>query len=196
MNRSESKYFNTALLMDEALIALLEKKDLEYITVKEICEKAGVNRSTFYLHYETIDDLVNEAMKNVNRRFVACFTQNEDEFYRKINGGQLEDLVLVTQDYLRPYLRFIRENRKVYRASFRNPNEMRVHERYRELKKNILEPILKKFGVPETRWRYYIAYYIEGVAAIVKEWLNRDCQDSVEDIADIIEECVRPFHGK
>jgi len=196
MNRSQSKYFNTALLMDEALIALLEKKDLEYITVKEICEKAGVNRSTFYLHYETIDDLVNEAMKNVNQRFLAYFTQNQDDLCRKINGGRLEDLVLVTRDYLMPYLRFIRENRRVYRASFRNPNQMRADERYQDLKKYILEPILKKFGVSETRWRYYIAYYIEGVAAIVKEWLNRDCQDTVEDIAAIIEECVRPFHGR
>lgn len=50
MNEFNSKYFKTALRMDEALIALLEKKDLEYITVKEICEEADVNRSTFYLH--------------------------------------------------------------------------------------------------------------------------------------------------
>ena len=48
--------------MDEALIALLEEKDLGYITVKEICRQAGVNRSTFYLHYETIADLVDEAL--------------------------------------------------------------------------------------------------------------------------------------
>ncbi len=39
MNKSESKYFHTALRMDEALISLLEEKDLEYISVKEICEK-------------------------------------------------------------------------------------------------------------------------------------------------------------
>ena len=38
MNRSESKYFNTALKMDVALMSLLENKDLEYITIKEICE--------------------------------------------------------------------------------------------------------------------------------------------------------------
>ena len=50
MNAFNSKYFKIALRMDEALIALLEKKDLEYITVKEICEEADVNRSTFYLH--------------------------------------------------------------------------------------------------------------------------------------------------
>ena len=52
MNKNESKYFNTAILFDEALIYLLENKDIEYITIKEICNKAGVNRSTFYLHYE------------------------------------------------------------------------------------------------------------------------------------------------
>ena len=51
MNRAESKYFSTAVRMDEAFLALLEKKEFAYITVKEICEKAGVNRSTFYLHY-------------------------------------------------------------------------------------------------------------------------------------------------
>ena len=47
MNKSESKYFNTAEKMDRALLTLLEKKDLPYITVKEICAEAGVNRSTF-----------------------------------------------------------------------------------------------------------------------------------------------------
>ena len=70
MNKSESKYFNTALLMDEALIRLLEVKDYEYITVKEICEKAGVNRSTFYLHYETVNDLLSECLENVKKRFL------------------------------------------------------------------------------------------------------------------------------
>lgn len=58
MNRSESKYYNIALLMDQASVELLNKKEYEFITVKEICEKAGVNHSTFYLHYETIDDLL------------------------------------------------------------------------------------------------------------------------------------------
>ena len=41
MNKTESKYFSTAARMDEAFLALLEKKDLPYITVKEICQQAG-----------------------------------------------------------------------------------------------------------------------------------------------------------
>ena len=61
MDRSQSKYFHTAAKMDEALISLLNEKEFEYITVKEICARAGVNRSTFYLHYENTRDLLEEA---------------------------------------------------------------------------------------------------------------------------------------
>lgn len=195
MNKSESKYFNTALCMDEALIALLEVKDLEYITVKEICEEAGVNRSTFYLHYETIDDLVNEAMESVDERFLSYFTQISDGFFDKLNGNELKDLVLITQDYLQPYLQFINDNKKIYRAAFRNPNAMQANMRYENLKRNVLEPILKKFGVPDTFRQYYIAYYIEGSMAIIRKWLENNCSDSIETIATIIEECVRPSSG-
>lgn len=194
MNKSESKYFNTALCMDEALISLLKVKDLEYITVKEICEKAGVNRSTFYLHYETIDDLVNEAIETMNRRFMSCFA-NINGTAERLDHTDLSNLVLITQDYLYPYLRFVRENKDLYRAAFRNPKEMQANVKYGYIKKYIVEPILKRFGVPNPYWKYYIAYYINGTMAIIKEWLETECQDPVEMIAAVIEECVRPGDG-
>ena len=55
--------------MDKAFLELLEKKDFPYITVKEICQAAGVNRSTFYLHYETIADLLEETSQYIIRQF-------------------------------------------------------------------------------------------------------------------------------
>ena len=192
MNKSESKYFNTALRMDEALITLLEKKDLEYITVKEICHQAGVNRSTFYLHYETTVDLVNETLEMINQRFLSYFPQQEEEVLGNMGSREREDLVLVTREYLFPYLRFIRDNKKVYRAAFRNPSSMQAHARYGEMKQQILSPILERFESPAAHRPYYMAYYVEGIVAIVKEWLRRDCTDEVEMIADIIESCVRP----
>ena len=45
----------TKKLIKEALIELLSKEDLQHISVKRICENADLNRSTFYLHYETIE---------------------------------------------------------------------------------------------------------------------------------------------
>ena len=195
MNKSESKYFNTALRMNEALIALLEEKDLEYITVKEICRQAGVNRSTFYLHYETISDLVDETLEMVNQRFRSYFPQREEEVLGDMASRKREDLVLVTREYLLPYLRFIRDNKKVYRAAFRNPGSMGAHTRYGELRQHILGPILERFEIPAAHRPYYMAYYVEGIIAIVKEWLRQDCGDEVEMIAGIIESCVRPRDG-
>lgn len=199
MNKSESKYFNTALRMDEALIALLEKKDLEYITVKEICHQAGVNRSTFYLHYESIAELLDETMEMINQHFLSYFPQEEEAVLGDMEHRELNDLVFVTQEYLLPYLRFIQDNKKVYRAAFRNPSSMHANARYGVLKQRILNPILERFEIPAARRPYYIAYYVEGIAAIVKEWLRHDCGDSVEMIAAIIESCVRPkeiHHGQ
>ena len=199
MNKSESKYFNTALRMDEALIALLEKKDLEYITVKEICHQAGVNRSTFYLHYESIAELLDETMEMIDQRFLSYFPQEEEAVLGDMEHRELNDLVFVTQEYLLPYLRFIQDNKKVYRAAFRNPSSMQANARYGVLKQRILDPILERFEIPAARRPYYIAYYVEGIAAIVKEWLRHDCGDSVEMIAAIIESCVRPkeiHHGQ
>ena len=69
---------------------------------------------------------------------------------------------------------------------------MQANVKYGYIKKYIVEPILKRFGVPDAYWRYYIAYYIDGTMAIIKEWLETDCRDSVEMIAAVIEECVRP----
>ena len=195
MNKSESKYFNTALRMDEALIALLEEKDLEYITVKEICHQAGVNRSTFYLHYETIADLANETLEMIQRRFLSYFPQQEENVLGNISSREREELVLVTREYLLPYLRFIRDNKKIYRAAVRNPGSMQAYTRYVELKQRILSPILERFEIPANHRPYYIAYYVEGIAAIIKEWLQQDCADKVEMIADIIESCVRPKNG-
>ena len=102
MNKSESKYFNTALRMDEALLALLEEKDLEYITVKELCHRAGVNRSTFYLHYETITDLVNETLEMVMRRFLSYFPQQEEEILGNLGSRGREELILVTRGVSSP----------------------------------------------------------------------------------------------
>ena len=59
--------------MDEALLSLLKEKTFAYITVSEICKKAGVNRSTFYLHYENTVDLLHETVRFLLDDFVAYF---------------------------------------------------------------------------------------------------------------------------
>lgn len=192
MNCPESKYFSTAERMDQALIALLEKKDLAYITVKEICAAAGVNRSTFYLHYETIDDLLAETMDYINQRFRAYFAPDAEAFLDNVGGCLAERLILISPEYLDPYLQYIRENKSIYRASFLRPEGMRAQNRADALSENILKPILRKFQVPDGEQKYWIAFFIHGISAIILLWVGNDCQEPIPWIRDTIIHCVRP----
>ena len=133
MNKSESKYYNTALLMNQALVELLNKKDFEFITVKEICVKAGVNRQTFYLHYDTVNDLLEECVDNSNKKFVSYFKENTREFFDKLKTGTKEDLILITPKYLTPYLTYIKENQVIYQVAVKHTQIMNSVEKFNSL---------------------------------------------------------------
>lgn len=192
MNKSESKYYNTALLMNQALIELLNKKDYEFITIKEICKKAGVNRSTFYLHYENIDDLLCESIENSNKKFLSYFSENFKDITKKIKQNDKDNLILITPEYLLPYLNYIKENKVVYQVSAEHPVIMQSIKKYNLLQENILYPIFQKFDIPEKMKKYFSAYYINGVYAIIAEWMKAGCKDETSLIMDAIIQCVRP----
>ena len=191
MNKHESKYFSTAILMDEALISLLDKKSIEFITVKEICEKASVNRSTFYLHYESINDLLVETADYVNEKFISYFDKDVNNFIEEIKTSKLEDLKLIKKEYLTPYLNFVKDNKKIFKASFSKPSNMDVFNKYNSLEKNIFIPILERFNVPEKDRKYLVTFYISGIMAIIKNWIINDCKDEISDIEEIIVKCTK-----
>ena len=117
MNKNESKYFNTAVKMDKALLSRLEKKDFEFITIKEICDTAGVNRSTFYLHYDNTSDLLQEATKYIIETFLSYFTIDTKPISNRYSEGELNNLIFITPEYLTPYLTFIKENKRLFKVS-------------------------------------------------------------------------------
>ena len=190
MNKSESKYFNTAARMDEAFLALLEKKDFAYITVKEICEAAGVNRSTFYLHYETLNDLLAECTQYMNERFLSYMQHDSATFIAKLRDCPLEELYLVTPEYLMPYLRYIKENQRLFRTGLENASTLHLDESYAGLLRHVITPILERYGVPEQDRTYLMAFYISGLMAIITEWLKNGCSDSIEQIIAVMQRCV------
>lgn len=193
MNKSASKYYNTALLMNHALIDLLNKKDYDFITIKEICKKAGVNRSTFYLHYDNLGDLLGETIQNTNQNFLACFAKSAPKIAPRITSQNKQDLIFITPEYLLPYLNYIKENKVVYQVSAKHPNLMQSIKKYNLLKENILYPIFRQFNIQENQQKYVSAYYINGVYAIIDEWIKDGCQDDINLIMQTIIDCVRPL---
>ncbi|MBR6516294.1 MAG: TetR/AcrR family transcriptional regulator [Bacilli bacterium] len=186
MNKSESKYYNTALLMDEALLLLLEKKEYEFITVKEICEKAGVNRSTFYLHYESIDDLLYETIEMISKRFYNAFN---NEIITP-NTKNKDDLFLINDQYLIPYLEFIKENKKIYKLIHQNPYIFGKQDAFQKLYNNLFSVILDRYGVASDEKEYIFAFFSFGLVAVIQKWIENDCKDDIYKIAKIMKSVI------
>ena len=127
MNKSESKYFNTAAKMDMALISLLKKKSFAYITVSEICQTAGVNRSTFYLHYETVGDLLEEAARYLLNDFLSYFSTDTKSIALNLKNCELNDLVFICDKYLTPYFMYIKDNKEVFGTALANNKTFFTH---------------------------------------------------------------------
>ena len=190
MNRSESKYFATAARMDEAFLELLEKKDFTYITVKEICEKAGVNRSTFYLHYETVSDLLAESARYIITQFVEAMPHDTAEFMSQIQTRPLEELYLITPEYLTPYLNYIKKHRRIFRTTLEQASVLGMNDAYLSLNRHVFMPILNRYQVPLSNQKYMMPFYINGLMGIVNEWLKEDCEDSIERMISVIQVCI------
>lgn len=194
MNKNESKYFNTAAKMDQAFLELLEKKDFSYITVKEICAKAGVNRSTFYLHYETVEDLLSESVEYMNEQFLSHMKQDTEVFMTRIKECPVEQLYLVTPKYLKPYLSYIQEHKRIFYTAITKASTLRLDDSYNRMFRHVFTPILDRYQVPVEDRRYMMAFYIQGMMAIITEWLKDDCKDSMEHIMAVIQQCVTQPH--
>ena len=196
MNKSESKYFNTASKMDEAFLDLLSKKDFAYITVKEICNQAGVNRSTFYLHYETVADLLSESIEYMNGRFLNYINLDSQKIVKRLKDCPLDELYLITPEYLNPYLNYIKENKRLFKTATENAGVLRLNETYNRMFDAVFTPILERFRVPPQDRQYIMAFYIRGLMAMITEWIKQDCADSIEHIISVISQCVMQYQDK
>ena len=190
MNKNESKYFHTAIKMDEALITLLDKKDFEYITIKEICDTAGVNRSTFYLHYENTSDLLKETTRYIIDKHLAYYEIDRKRISLQFETCKREELLFITNEYLVPYLTFIKDNQRLFKVSIKQFSSLNMDEVYGRMFKHIFNPILERFNVPEKERAYVMKFYLTGVFAIVMEWLDKNCSDDMATVIKVITDCV------
>lgn len=169
---------------------MLEKKPFEYITIREICETAEVNRSTFYLHYENTNDLLKETIAYVMENFFTYFTVDTETVAQKFTNCELTDLIYINEKYLHPYLLFIQDNQRVFLSVLSQPAVFDSNSIFQRLLDNIFTPILDRFHYPRDEQHYVMMFYLNGITAIIMEWIKDGCRKSIEEVADIIHCCI------
>ena len=190
MTKAESKYFNTSVKMSDALLDLLKTKPFAYITISEICKKAGVNRSTFYLHYENTADLLAETGQRLLDDFRSYFMVDTVALPAHFADCEEKELNFITEEYLHPYLSYIRDNRHVFATISKHANSFHFDAVFQRLFQHVFDPILHRFGYPAEERKYVMMFYLSGINALVLEWLKDGCRKSIEEVSHIIRECI------
>lgn len=194
MNRSEAKFQNTASKMRRAFLTLLETKEFQQISIMDVCQNAGVNRSTFYAHYDNTYDLLKEAFDSIIVNFLSECKFDSPVDLSDMRNLSKEDLNLISPKYLLPYLQYIQKHKRLYRVYMENAHVFQVSKMDNYMIDNIFASIYAKHGVTDKKLIYYMQkYFLKGIDAIISEWICNDCEDDILFICEIITYCVRPL---
>lgn len=166
----------TKRLLKDALISIMQTTPFDRITVKRLCEEAGINRTTFYLHYpdtETLlteieDDIIAFAMELVNGHDTS--SQSKPEIFSFLNYVQSNML------RFKVLLSFDDSDKFVQRIS-----------------DEIIEGAKEKFpySVPNEKVNLLMHFAMVSGLAVIHEWVYSDFRLLPDEMADILD---RMYH--
>ena len=158
------------------MLTLLQKKQINQITVKELTELVDVNRGTFYFHYTDVYDLL---------------YKTEERFFNDFNTV-LNGTVLKSSDDMYPYLveifSFLEKNANMCRIFFSENCDMKffndikalVNERCFAFRRTSTDKSDNK------RTALYNAFVVNGCVGLMQRWLEDDFAETPEEISQIV----------
>lgn len=168
----------TKKMITESFLELIKEKPLSGITVKELCEKAHINRATFYSHYENIYDLADE----IKRQLIGSVVETVMGFS---NIDPLGDMI-------KTVCLCIAQNRDSCEIIFGKNADQGFAENIVELVRGRYITLWKECSacVDEDMDMIYtfVAY---GGLAVLRAWVQNRMKENPEKIAKFIEEKVK-----
>ena len=154
-----------------------EHRPIGKITVREICERTGIHRSTFYAHYRDVFDLVEKVEKSMSRQLT-------ETFFRKL------DEKAPARDCFAEIFSFIREHRDFYLYYLTESRQYGVLQLAWETVRDRAAAVNagpEKFGAQTVEeMEYHGAFFLVGMTAVVRMWLQKGCPEEPEALYDLI----------
>lgn len=183
MNKKENAgYQNTHLSIRESLLTLLSQKELQQITVTEICRLSGINRSTFYAHYQDIYEVMDAVQQELYDEIVRDF----GELYTPESGP-------LSYNYLLALAAHMKKHRTFYLAYLSGQYPSAFDRNRSILLNEIATPIYEQLHVPESSRRYYFNFFWWGVLAVLQQWLREGCRESPKEITNVLSSCFPDY---
>lgn len=171
----DRRVIKTRRQLKKGLAALMKEKSVNQITVKELVEEVAINRSTFYLHFKDIQDLLREIEENMEAQIKRAIEEhpivsgNENAFY-----------------FIEDMFRVLDEEREISKALIGPNGDMGfIHRIERIIKENSRGTLEKMFPGKKEDLKYFYAFCLSGCLGLVKVWLNEGEEKSPEEMAQM-----------
>ena len=175
---SESKNIKTSkskVAIHDAFISILEYKSIDKISVKEISEKAGINRKTFYAHYTCIKDIANEIKEEL--------VEGADDFLKSII---IDEYGFGPQYFLQFINMIYSSNPSFFENLITGEN---YHFLVESCKKSLKERLLEGLNLEDgerLKADFSIEFALGGASAIYVEWIKNQKPIPFEEVSSLI----------
>lgn len=174
-NNHRAKETNRAIIQAVFELMIEGQKPLSRITIQDVCERAGIHRSTFYAHYQDIYDVVERVEKTMSVRLAESFLE-------QLEAGAHADACFEN------LFAFIAEHREFYRLYLNETHKAGVIGVATELFRDRLKKIdYTRLGYAnEDEQEYHMTFYLHGITALIRRWIDRDCRESPHELYEIM----------
>ncbi len=156
----------TRRVLKEALLKMLEDRHLEDVTVKEICERADVNRTTFYRNFTDVYDLFEQTERELTEEAFASGNMASDRY-------ALLDVVYANQAFYREF----------FRAHLRSPL---VEQTVEALGDEMRQELKRRGSYDERSFDVFYRYNVHGVVGVIGDWLEDGCRQSPQELGELL----------
>ena len=153
-----------------AYLGLLEEKPSGRITVTEVARRAHINRITFYRLYETLDDVLIDALDEFDETVVELMGQMDYEAPDR--GGSLH-----------PLLEHHRRNMPMLRAILESDKAPVLERRIEDgVRRPVTEQLYAGRSDLMPQERMYLSFYSAGIARVIGDWIRGGCQEDMDEV--------------
>lgn len=178
--KNNLRYREMETRLEAAMLELMQQFAFEKITVKKLCETAGVNRSTFYAHFIDIYDMV-EKMESLLQQ----------KLLNSLPASSSPENMMFSKELLVFFLQHIRKYQDFYRIALRTRKEFPLKQGFEDMWNQVITPKCEKSEIfSEDEMMYYFVYYQAGFTMLLKRWVDNDCKESEQEIAALIYNCI------
>ena len=160
----------TKRLLKETLTEMLKEQDIYHISIRELCERADVNRTTFYKHYGNQFELLDEMENDLLRSIEQTFRQDRTD---EISG-------------IETILCFFEENMDFIRLLLNTHVDAEFPQKLFSLAviTRSIENVTP--SIPQNEREYIHRFLLYGAYEMIRAWVNKDQHESPHEMAKII----------